>query len=75
MDRIRTRVSARRAARKRDRLIERIGELEYIQRTDTAATYDNEIAALVEQVRHLDRMEELRRRSEGPASTGSGDLD
>ncbi len=65
IDRVRAQVNERRSARKRARLIARIGELEYIQRTDTAATYDNEIAALVEQVRHLDRMEELRRRSEG----------
>ena len=64
IDRVRAQVNERRSARKRARLISRIGELEYIQRTDTAATYDNEIAALVEQVRHLDRMEELRRRSE-----------
>lgn len=64
VDRLRARVRDRRTSRRRSRLIERIGELEYIQRTDSAASYDNEIAGLVEEVRHLDRMEELRRRQD-----------
>ncbi len=61
---LRTAASERRTARERQRLIEKIGELEYIQRTDSEASYDNDIATLVEKVRHIDRMAELERRQD-----------
>ncbi len=60
---VRARVSDRLASRQRDDLIGRIGELVYAQRTDTAVSYEAEIAVLVEEVRHLERTEELRHRS------------
>ena len=60
---VRDRVSDRKARRQRDNLIGKIGELTYAQRTDTAISYETEIAALVEEIRHLERTEELRHRS------------
>lgn len=60
---VRDRVSDRKARRQRDNLIRKTGELTYAQRTDTAISYETEIAALVEEIRHLERTEELRRRS------------
>jgi hypothetical protein len=59
----RDRLSDRKARRRRDNLIAKIGELTYAQRTDTAISYETEIAALVEDIRHLERTEELRHRS------------
>ena len=61
---IRARVSDRKARRGRDNLISKIGELTYAQRTETAISYETEIAALVEEIRHLERTEELRHRSD-----------
>jgi hypothetical protein len=60
---VRDRVLDRKARRQRDNLIGKIGELIYVQRTDTAISYETEIAALVEEIRHLERTEELRHRS------------
>ena len=60
---VRDRASDRKARRQRDNLIGKIGELTYAQRTDTAISYETEIAALVEAIRHLERTEELRHRS------------
>ena len=60
---VRSRVSDRKARRQRDNLITRIGELTYAQRTDAAISYETEIATLVEEIRHLERTEELRHRS------------
>jgi hypothetical protein len=54
----------RKARRQRDKLISRIGELAYVQRTDTAVSYETEIATLVEEIRHLERTEELRHRKD-----------
>ena len=59
---IRSRAAKMKASRDRDQLIQSIGELEYTQRTDSEASFDHDIAKLVEQVRHLDRMDELERR-------------
>ncbi len=59
---VRDRVSDRKAHRQRDNLIGKIGELAYAQRTDAAISYETEIAALVEEIRHLERTEELRHR-------------
>lgn len=59
---LRARVSDRKARLKRDNLIARIGELIYAQRTDAAISYETEIATLVEDIRHLERTEELRHR-------------
>jgi hypothetical protein len=61
---IRARLTESRARRDRKDLITRIGELTYAQRTDPAAGYDTEIERLVEEVRHLERMQELRNRRE-----------
>ena len=61
---IRARVSDRKARRGRDNLISKIGELTYAQRTETAISYETEIAALVEEIRHLERTEDLRHRSD-----------
>lgn len=60
---VRARAADRKARRQRDKLVSRIGELAYTQRTDTTVSYENEIAGLVEEIRHLERTEELRRRS------------
>lgn len=60
---VRARVADRKAGRQRDNLIARIGELTYAQRIDTAISYETEVATLVEDVRHLERTEELRHRS------------
>ncbi len=60
---VRARVSDRKARRQRDNLITSIGELTYAQRIDTAISYETEIATLVEDIRHLERTEELRHRS------------
>jgi hypothetical protein len=60
---VRDRVLDRKARRQRDNLIGKIGELTYAQLTDTAISYETEIAALVEEIRHLERTEELRHRS------------
>ena len=54
----------RKARKKRDDLIRRIGELTYAQQTDASATHEIEIARLVEDVRHIERQEELRRRQD-----------
>ncbi len=54
--------AGRKARRKRDDLIRRIGELTYAQQTDTGASHEIEIARLVEDGRHLERQEEPRRR-------------
>ena len=59
---LRARASDRKARRQRDGLIARIGELTYAQRTETAVSYETEIAILVEEIRHLERTEELRHR-------------
>ncbi|MCP5026393.1 MAG: hypothetical protein GY929_08925 [Actinomycetia bacterium] len=56
--------AGRKARRKRDDLIRRIGELTYAQQTDTGARHEIEIARLVEDVRHIERQEELRRRQD-----------
>ena len=61
---VRSRVSDRRARRQREDLIQRVGELTYAQRTDSATSYETEIATLVEEIRHLARTEELRRRKD-----------
>ncbi len=57
------RAADRKARRQRDDLIARIGELAYAHRIDTAISYETEIATLVENIRHLERTEELRHRS------------
>lgn len=59
-----SKLTAARAKRKRENFIQRIGELTYLQRTDSTAVFDNEIQSLVEEVRHIDRAEELRQRQE-----------
>ena len=59
---MRTNWGDRRDERRRRDLIERIGELTYAQRTDPSAAYGAEIERLVEEVRHLERMNELRHR-------------
>ena len=56
--------AGRKARKKRDDLIRRIGELTYAQQTDASATHEIEIARLVEDVRHIERQEELRRRQD-----------
>ena len=56
--------AGRKARKKRDDLIRRIGELTYAQQTDASATHEIEIARLVEDVRHVERQEELRRRQD-----------
>ena len=61
---VRSRLSDRKALRRRDSLIGKIGELTYAQRIDTAISYETDIAALVEEIRHLERTEELRHRSD-----------
>lgn len=61
---IRARLTKARARRDREELIARIGELIYLQRTDPSASYDTEIDGLVEEVRHLERLQELRHRRE-----------
>jgi hypothetical protein len=61
---VRSRLSDRKARRRRDSLIGKIGELTYAQRIDTAISYETDIAALVEEIRHLERTEELRHRSD-----------
>ena len=61
---IRARLTERKTRRNREDLISRIGELTYLQRTDDSVGYDAEIEVLVEEVRHLERMQELRRRRE-----------
>ena len=62
--RVKSRWTERRARRKRDDLIRRIGELTFAQQTDSAASHEIEIARLVEDVRHVERQEELRRRQD-----------
>ncbi len=59
---VRARFADRKARRQRDNLIDRIGELTYAQRTDSAISYETEIATLVEEIRHLERTEDLRHR-------------
>ncbi len=59
---VRARAADRKARRQRDDFIARIGELAYAQRIDTAISYETEIATLVEDIRHLERTEELRQR-------------
>lgn len=61
---VRSRLLDRKARRRRDSLIGKIGELTYAQRIDTAISYETDIAALVEEIRHLERTEELRHRSD-----------
>lgn len=61
---IKGRLTERKSRRNRDDLIARIGELTYVQRIDPSVSHDADIARLVEEVRHLDRMEELRRTRE-----------
>jgi hypothetical protein len=41
-----------------------VGELTYAQRTDASISYETEIATLVEEIRHLERTEELRHRKD-----------
>ena len=59
---VRERSLDRKARRRREDLITRIGELTYAQRSDTVISYETEIATLVEEIRHLERTEELRHR-------------
>lgn len=59
---VQSRWTDRREEQKRRDLIERIGELTYAQRTDQSASYGAEIERLIEEVRHLERMNELRQR-------------
>ena len=61
---VRSRLSDRKARRRRDNLIGKIGELTYAQRIDPAISYETDIATLVEDIRHLERTEELRHRSD-----------
>jgi len=61
---IRGRLTDRRSRRNREDLITRIGELTYVQRSDPSTGYDSEIEGLVEEVRHLERIQELRHRKE-----------
>jgi hypothetical protein len=61
---VRSRLSDRKARRRRDNLISKIGELTYAQRIDPAISYETDIATLVEDIRHLERTEELRHRSD-----------
>jgi len=61
---IRGRLTESRSRRNRKDLITRIGELTYLQRIDPSAGYNAEIDGLVEEVRHLERMQELRHRRE-----------
>jgi hypothetical protein len=61
---IRGRLTESRSRRNRKDLISRIGELTYVQRIDPSAGYDAEIEGLVEEVRHLERMQEVRHRKE-----------
>jgi hypothetical protein len=61
---IKSRLTERKSRRARDDLIARIGELTYVQRIDPSVSHDADVARLVEEVRHLDRMQELRRTKE-----------
>ena len=61
---IQSRAADRKARRKHEDLISRIGELTYAQRTDSSVSYETEIAAIVEDIRHLLRTEELRHRQD-----------
>jgi hypothetical protein len=61
---IKSRAADRTAQRKHRDLIRRIGELTYAQRTDSSVSYETEIAAMVEDIRHLLRTEELRHRKD-----------
>ena len=61
---IRARLAESKSRRNRKDLINRIGELTYVQRIDPSARYDAEIEGLVEEVRHLERMQEIRHRKD-----------
>jgi hypothetical protein len=61
---IRGRLAESKSRRNRKDLINRIGELTYVQRIDPSVGYDAEIEGLVEEVRHLERMQEIRHRKD-----------